>query len=102
VFPASTLPGVAEPSEHASLPSPPPLPPRLADPVPAIIVCTALWFLAFVALLVARLAFKVDDNAWLWTCSAGTLLGVTGYGVFRWQRRAARRGSRGAQRGLQP
>lgn len=87
---------MAEPSERDSLPSPPALPPRLADPVPAILGGTALWLVALVALFL----FGADD-LWLWTSASGCALGIIGYGVFRWQRRAARRGSRSAQRGLQ-
>lgn len=89
---------MAEPSERDSLPSPPALPPRLADPVPVIVVGTVLWFLVLAGLLL----FDRDDTTWLWTSLAGGLLGITGYGVFAWQRSAARRGSRTAQRDVQP
>ncbi|KAA2263030.1 DUF2530 domain-containing protein [Solihabitans fulvus] len=82
------------------MPPPPPLPPRLADPVPIVMTGTALWFVAFVAFLVAKLGFGAGDDVWLWSCLSGWVLGVIGYGVFRWQRAAARRGSRGAQQGL--
>ena len=87
---------MAEPSEHDSLPSPPPLPPRLADPVPAIVGGTVLWALAFLYFLI----FDVGNEVWLWSCFAGMTLGIMGYGVFAWQRRASRRGSKGAQRGV--
>ncbi|MBV9313049.1 MAG: DUF2530 domain-containing protein [Pseudonocardia sp.] len=63
-------------------------------------VGTTLWFLAGTALLVAHLGFGRSLGRWFGTCVAGFLLGVTGYVVFRLQRRAARRGSRGAQPGL--
>ncbi|ONI90559.1 hypothetical protein ALI22I_12260 [Saccharothrix sp. ALI-22-I] len=76
-------------------PAPPPLPPKLADPVPAIVVGTGLWFVAFVVVLLFGL-----DTILVWTCLSGSLLGIIGYGVFKWQRSAARRGSRTAQRGL--
>lgn len=79
-----------------SLPAPPPLPARLTDPVPAIVVGTALWALAFAAVLL----FARDETTLLWTCASGAGLGVIGYGIFRWQRSAARRGSRTAQQGL--
>ncbi|MFI9814134.1 DUF2530 domain-containing protein [Saccharothrix variisporea] len=79
-----------------SPPAPPPLPPRLTDPVPAIAGGTALWLLAFAAVLL----FARDQTTLLWTCAAGAGLGVIGYGIFRWQRSAARRGSRTAQSGL--
>ncbi|MEV0680971.1 DUF2530 domain-containing protein [Actinosynnema sp. NPDC050436] len=79
-----------------SPPAPPPLPARLADPVPAIAAGTALWLLAFLVVL----AFFREHTTLLWTCLSGGVLGFIGYGVFRWQRSAARRGSRTAQQGL--
>ncbi|MBA2323492.1 MAG: DUF2530 domain-containing protein [Actinomycetota bacterium] len=60
----------------------------------------ALWFLAGAVLLVAHLAVGRPLDAWFGVCVAGLLLGLIGYAIFRWQRQAARRGSRGAQRGL--
>jgi hypothetical protein len=62
---------------------------------------TVLWFVAGVALLVAHLHFGRPLDEWFGACIAGTALGLFGYGVFRWQRHAARRGSRGAQAGLE-
>jgi uncharacterized RDD family membrane protein YckC len=85
---------VAE-QDAADLPAPPPLPPRLADPVPAILGGTALWFLAFAVVLV----FWRGQQVLLWTCLCGWLLGLVGYGIFTWQRSAARRGKRTAQQG---
>ncbi|WP_433267868.1 DUF2530 domain-containing protein [Actinosynnema sp. CS-041913] len=79
-----------------SPPAPPPLPARLADPVPAIVVGTGLWLLAFLVVLV----FFRSHTTLLWACLSGAGLGLIGYGVFRWQRSAARRGSRTAQQGL--
>jgi hypothetical protein len=96
VFPGGSLPDVAEPSERDSLPSPPALPHRLADPVPAILGGTALWLVALGALLLLG-----ADRIWVWTSVSGSALGIIGYGVFTWQRSAARRGSRSAQRGLE-
>lgn len=83
-------------SERDSAPHPPPLPHRLADPVPVVLGGTALWFLGTVAVLI----FDRADTTLLWTTLCGGLLGIIGYGVFYWQRRAARRGSRTAQQGL--
>ncbi|MFD0206358.1 MULTISPECIES: DUF2530 domain-containing protein [Saccharothrix] len=77
------------------LPPPPPLPPKLADPVPAIAVGTALWWLALAGALVFGDGFGVVA----WTCLSGGVLGIIGYGIFTWQRSAARRGSRTAQHG---
>ncbi|NUT48808.1 MAG: DUF2530 domain-containing protein [Saccharothrix sp.] len=82
--------------DAAPLPAPPPLPPKLTDPVPVVVVGTALWFLAAVVVLLFGGAQIV-----VWTCLAGGVLGIIGYGIFRWQRSAARRGSRTAQSGLE-
>lgn len=76
-------------------PTPPPLPDALLDPRPVIAVCTLGWLVAVV------LAFAVPAlESWRPIAVAG--LGLAGFGtsVFLWQRRAARRGSRGAQTGL--
>lgn len=81
---------------------PPPLPPRLADPALPTAIGTALWFVAS-AVLFAAFAFgdrQLDEL--FWTTVAGWVLGLIGYGIFRWQRSAARRGSRSAQGGLGP
>ncbi|TWP50124.1 DUF2530 domain-containing protein [Lentzea tibetensis] len=84
-------------SERDNPPSPPPLPHRLADPVPVVLGGTALWFLGFLLVLI----FDRANGTLLWTTLSGGVLGIIGYGVFRWQRRAARRGSRTAQSGLE-
>lgn len=63
-------------------------------------VGTALWFVAGVTLLVAHLHFGRPLDEWFGAAVAGTVLGATGYVLFLWQRHAARRGSRGAQSGL--
>lgn len=76
-------------------PTPPPLPDALLDPRPVIAICTLGWLVAVV------LAFAVPAlESWRPIAVAG--LGLAGFGtsVFLWQRRAARRGSRGAQTGL--
>ncbi|MCV7300931.1 DUF2530 domain-containing protein [Mycobacterium barrassiae] len=76
-------------------PQPPPLPPALLKQWPVIIAITAGWLIATV------LAFTVPD---LHECRpftvAGLGVGVLGTSIFLWQRRAVRRGSRGAQTGL--
>ncbi|SFB62242.1 Protein of unknown function [Amycolatopsis marina] len=74
---------------------PPELPKSLLDLWPVVVTGTALWFVAFVALLVTGIT-----GLWLWTTLAGGALGLLGLAVMRWQRSAAQRGSRGAQRGL--
>ncbi|MFT7839411.1 DUF2530 domain-containing protein [Saccharothrix sp. BKS2] len=81
--------------DATDLPAPPPLPPRLADPVPAIVGGAVLWLLAAAVVLV----FWREERTLLWTCLSGAALGLVGYGVFAWQRSAARRGKRTAQRG---
>jgi len=64
-----------------------------------VLVGTLLW-------LIGTILFgwrDLSDGTWdieFFTCLAGTGLGIAGYGVFRWQRSAARRGSRGAWKGL--
>ncbi|GAB2988547.1 hypothetical protein GCM10027184_46940 [Saccharothrix stipae] len=63
--------------------------------MPAIVAGTALWVLA----LVGALLFGDGFGVVAWTCLSGGLLGLIGYGIFTWQRSAARRGSRTAQHG---
>jgi hypothetical protein len=75
--------------------TPPPLPRSLTDPVPVVVVGTLAFLVAFVVLLLVG-----APPIWTWSCLAGFGLGFFGYGVFRWQRSAARRGSRTAQEGL--
>jgi hypothetical protein len=79
---------------------PPPLPPRLTQVRTVVAVGTALWLIAAAALLVAALVGVRPLDIWFTTCLAGALLGGIGYGIFTWQRAAARRGSRTAQEGL--
>ena len=81
-------------SGHAlACPVPPPLPRHLADPRPVVGVGTLGWFTAAVVLLLTG-----GPPAWIWACLTGGLLGLTGFAMIYWQRSAARRGSRGAQR----
>jgi hypothetical protein len=54
-----------------------------------------VWTVAAVVLLVVRGA-----GTGFVVCVVGAVLGGVGYGVFRWQRAAARRGSPTAQQGL--
>jgi hypothetical protein len=87
---AATTP---EPSNNA--PEPPPLPAALLRPWPIIVVIAAGWLVAFV------LAFTVPGlHDWRPVTVAGLGVGVLGTSIFLWQRRAVRRGSRGAQTGL--
>lgn len=70
---------------------------RLADPRPALAVGIALWAVASVVVL-----FVGDDRRadLLPVCIAGIVVGILGSALYLVQRRAARRGSRGAQTGL--
>ncbi|MEU5840708.1 DUF2530 domain-containing protein [Rhodococcus sp. NPDC047139] len=70
---------------------------RLADPRPALAVGTGLWVAATVVVLAVGGDLREDS---LPVCVAGILVGLLGTALFLIQRRAARRGSRGAQRGL--
>ena len=78
--------------------SPPPLPDRLLALPPLVYVGTTAWFVALCVLLVGRYVFDVFPPIWVWTALAGTVLGLIGVPIMAWQRRANRRGSRGAQR----
>ena len=79
----------------SSDPEPPPLPARLLDPRPVILVGVALWVLAAVA------AFAVPAlESWRPIAVAGLVVSVIGTSIFLWQASAARRGARGAQTGI--
>lgn len=77
---------------------PPPLAPRLTDPVPVVAAGSALWLAGLVVLGVLALTGARPADAWLAACVVGVALGATGLGVLTLQRRAHRRGSKGAQR----
>lgn len=88
------------PPDGPEPPPPPPLPRRLEEVSVVVAVGTLLWLLGVVALLVAHLVAGRPLDIWFATCVTGVLLGAIGWGIFSWQRAAARRGSRTAQRGL--
>ncbi|MCK0172666.1 MULTISPECIES: DUF2530 domain-containing protein [Mycobacteriaceae] len=74
---------------------PPALPASLLDPRPVILVIAVGWLVATV------LAFTVAGlQEWRPYTVAGLGIGVFGTSLFLWQRRAVRRGARGAQSGL--
>ncbi|HEX2399715.1 MAG TPA: DUF2530 domain-containing protein [Mycobacterium sp.] len=76
-------------------PEPPALPAILLKPWPVILVITAGWLIALV------LAFTVSGLHELRPFTvAGLAIGALGTSIMLWQRRAVRRGSRGAQSGL--
>ncbi len=79
---------------------PPPLPRRFSDMSTIVGVGSALWAIGALALLLAWLLTGRPLDVWFATCVTGAVLGGLGYGIFTWQRTAARRGSRGAQQGL--
>jgi hypothetical protein len=82
-----------EPGDDA--PAPPPLPAALLQPWPVIVAIAAGWLVA------VALAFTVPGlHDWRPVTVAGLGVGVLGTSIFLWQRRAVRRGSRGAQSGL--
>ena len=76
-------------------PEQPALPAVLLKPWPVIVVIAAGWLIA------AVLAFTVPGlHEWRPFTVAGLAIGVLGTSIFLWQRHAVRRGSRGAQSGL--
>ncbi|MDT7763444.1 MAG: hypothetical protein QOC63_2864 [Mycobacterium sp.] len=76
-------------------PEPPALPAVLLKPWPVIVVIAAGWLIALV------LAFTVPGlHEWRPFTVAGLGVGVLGTSIVLWQRSAVRRGSRGAQSGL--
>jgi hypothetical protein len=84
----------AEPPQPAK-PEPPALPAILLEPSPVIVVIAVGWLIA------AILAFTVAGlQEWRPIAVAGLGVGVLGTSIFLWQRDASRRGSRGAQSGL--
>lgn len=78
----------------------PPLPGKLASPAPVVLVGTLAWLVAFATLGILDWIAGHGVGVQFWTCLAGWVLGFLGYGVFRWQRSAARRGAPGAWKGL--
>jgi hypothetical protein len=74
----------------------PPLSPALTRMRTVVGVGTLLWLAA------AVVAALVGPLLALTTCLVGAGLGGVGWAIFAWQRSAARRGSRTAQRGVEP
>lgn len=63
------------------------------NPRPIVAVGTALFFLAFVALLPFHSWLgEHHHHDWLWTCLAGWLLGLVGWFLLRKHRREGRTG----------
>ena len=80
---------------------PPAIPASFSRISTVVAVGTSAWALGALALLGAWLLAGRPLDIWFTTCVAGVVLGGFGYGVFSWQRAAARRGSRTAQSGLE-
>ncbi len=75
---------------------PPPLPAALLEVWPVITVGAGGWLAAAVA------AFLVPAlHSWRPVTLAGLAVGLLGTSIFVWQLTAARRGTRGAQAGLE-
>ncbi|KEI45468.1 DUF2530 domain-containing protein [Saccharopolyspora rectivirgula] len=89
---ASSSDTTSSPDGHRPVP---PLPAKLTDPKPVVLVGTLAW-------LTGAVVFGITEpgSVRFWTCVTGCALGAVGYGLFRWQLSAARRGSRGAWQGL--
>lgn len=95
----TTLLGVAETSSEPSTgtDAPPPIPPVNAGLAHVVIPATAIWFVGFVVLLFFIPGLRSHgEMIWLWTFLAGWVLGLIGLTIYFWQRRAARRGTRGS------
>lgn len=76
-------------------PRPPALPAGLLEPWPVVLVIAAGWLVATV------LTFTIASlESWRPLAVAGLVVGLFGTSIFLLQRRAVRRGSRGAQSGL--
>lgn len=76
-------------------PTVPEIPPRFTDPRPVLLV-------GAIGFLIATIAVWSND-AWATArpvCLMGLGVGLLGYTIFAIQRRSARRGDKGAQRGL--
>lgn len=80
--------------------APPDLPKPLVDLAPPVIIGTTLWALALAVVLVLQYGMDRDVGFWPSTAIAGIGCGLVGLAIVGWQRRASRRGSKGAQRGL--
>jgi hypothetical protein len=86
----------SEPAENIS-PAVPQIPARLTDPRPVIAVGTLCWLVATVVVWASGDTWAAARPA----CLMGLVIGVLGYCLFWIQRRAARRGSKGAQVGIE-
>ena len=77
---------------------PPPLPRRLTDPVPVILAGSVVWVVAAVVLGVLAATGARPLDVWFFAALVGVGLGAVGLAVLALQRRALRRGVKGAQK----
>ncbi|MGV9582427.1 DUF2530 domain-containing protein [Nocardia farcinica] len=77
-------------------PNVPQIPPRLTDPRPVLAVGSLLWLVALVMVWVGGPRWEAARPV----CVMGLVVGLIGLVIFLIQRRAARRGDKGAQTGL--
>ena len=94
---SSPVPGTSAASDPGW--QPPALPRRLTDPIPVILVGSAVWVVVAVVLGVLGATGARPFDAWFSASLVGIGLGLLGLLVLGLQRRAARRGDKGAQRG---
>lgn len=74
------------------MPDVPPSKPVDVDGVRTVLTGTALWAVALVVMVVLRDDLAASGNEWwLWTCVAGTGLGLLGYAYTRRRRDAIAR-----------
>ncbi|MFT3659990.1 MAG: DUF2530 domain-containing protein [Gordonia sp. (in: high G+C Gram-positive bacteria)] len=85
--------GIPDTSPEAQIP---PLPERLRAPEPVIVVGMVIWLIATLAVWLGDLG---PDRA-LTVCLVGLGIGVLGTVIVLVQRAGVRRGSKGAQEGL--
>ncbi|WP_181779237.1 DUF2530 domain-containing protein [Pseudonocardia pini] len=79
---------------------PPALPRSTTDITLVVAVGTLVWLTGAAVLFLAHVLGGRPLDIWFTTCAVGAGLGALGFGIFSWQRSAARRGSRLAQGGL--
>jgi hypothetical protein len=78
----------------------PPPPPLEANDQFVTVVGTAAWAVALVVLLVLREQIPAGQRWWIWTCTAGVVMGLFAlWYVPRLKRTRARKAARRAQAG---
>lgn len=75
----------------------PEIPARLTDPRPVLAVGTVLWAIATAVVWASGAQWHAERPV----CLMGLAVGALGYAIFWLQRRGARRGDKGAQKGLE-